>query len=310
MAFASANRTSIHYIAESAWGTTPATPTLKEVRLTGESLNANIEYITSNELRSDRMKSDLVQVAQAAGGGIDFELSYGSFDDFLSFVMMADWSTNVLKNGTTPKSCTIQKAFNDLAAVTYQNFPGSMFNGMSLNFETGSILTGSFDVLCKGANMTTTQITGATLTPSGTTDVMNAVANVSGIEVDGAPSTAFFSSLTMNMNNNLRQQRAIGNLDAIGIGLGSIDLTGNINIYFENMTEYNKFRNNTYFSFQFTVTDAATNAYTFLFPKVKYESMSIVATGLDTDVMAEATWRAIRDATEAAMVRVDRAPAA
>lgn len=67
------------------------------VRHTGESLKQDTTVITSEEIRSDRQIADIIRTGVGASGGVDFELSYGTFDDFLQAVLFsAGWSTEVL----------------------------------------------------------------------------------------------------------------------------------------------------------------------------------------------------------------------
>lgn len=87
MAFASSNRTAIRRIQETVFGTTPATPAFVDTRYTAESLNYSITNITSNEIRSDRQTSDLVQTEAEVSGSIDFEMSYESFEDFFQHAL-------------------------------------------------------------------------------------------------------------------------------------------------------------------------------------------------------------------------------
>lgn len=92
-----ANRISLAYVEESAYGTIPSgPPTLTRVRLTGESLGQNTGSTTSQELRSDRQIADLVRNDVDAGGEINFELSYGAFDTFFEAALLsADWEAEV-----------------------------------------------------------------------------------------------------------------------------------------------------------------------------------------------------------------------
>lgn len=83
MAFSDSNRVSIRWKAESAWGETPASSTLSELRLTGETLGHQKSTVMSDELRSDKMRADIVEVAANAGGDVSIELSLNTFDDFL-----------------------------------------------------------------------------------------------------------------------------------------------------------------------------------------------------------------------------------
>lgn len=95
------NRTQITYIKEAVYGVTPNTPQMQELRITGESLNKNISNKVSAEIRSDRQVTDLVQTSKAAQGDINFELSFGTFDDFLASALFSeDWTTPLTISGT------------------------------------------------------------------------------------------------------------------------------------------------------------------------------------------------------------------
>jgi len=89
--FADANRAQIRYIEESSFGVTPASGTTREVRLTSSSLTANKETVVSDELRADRMVSDIVEVSASSGGDINFEWSSGPQDEFLAAFLLSQW---------------------------------------------------------------------------------------------------------------------------------------------------------------------------------------------------------------------------
>lgn len=91
MSFADANRAQIRYIEESTFGVTPASGTAREVRLTSSSLTANKETVVSDELRADRMVSDIVEVSASSGGDINFEWSSGPQDEFLAAFLLSQW---------------------------------------------------------------------------------------------------------------------------------------------------------------------------------------------------------------------------
>lgn len=95
--FAETNRTGLYYVEETTWGEVPTgggnegTP----LRYTGESMNYNINYSTSQEIDPDAQVKDLVQTGAETTGGVNFELSYGSFDPFFAGALRNDWSTTV-----------------------------------------------------------------------------------------------------------------------------------------------------------------------------------------------------------------------
>src|SRR5690606_39236439 len=62
-------------------------------RFTGESLNNSLTTEQSQEIRPDRTLADLSVVDASAGGSIDIEFSYGSFDDLIEAALMSTWTT-------------------------------------------------------------------------------------------------------------------------------------------------------------------------------------------------------------------------
>ena len=213
----------------------------------------------------------------------------------------------MLRNGTTVKSFTLQKRFNDATAVQYNNFTGMHVNGMSMNFENGAILTGSMDFIGYTGDLTTTQFSGATNVGASTNDVMNSVSNLQNIEFDDVDTTGCtITSMTVDIANNLRAQNAIGSLAACGIGVGRFEVTGSISLYFEDETEYNKYTGNTAFKLSMRAEDGTGKAYVITAPRIKYESMTLASGGTDQDVILESSWRALRDATTDSTLQIDR----
>ena len=91
---ASSNRTQIRYVAETTWGTTPSSA-LKNFRDTGDSLVFNISTVQSNEIRSDRQVTDLIQTGASPGGGLNWELIWGNGDDFFESALYNSWSSDL-----------------------------------------------------------------------------------------------------------------------------------------------------------------------------------------------------------------------
>ena len=91
---AEANRAVLRYLAEdpACWGVTPSSGASREMRIISSSLTANKETVVSNELRADRMVSDVVEVAASSGGEINVEFSAGSLDDFMQAFLLGQWT--------------------------------------------------------------------------------------------------------------------------------------------------------------------------------------------------------------------------
>lgn len=309
----SANLVRLGYVLESVLGTTPSNPALKEFRFTRESLNYSIDNVVSEQIRSDRTESDTVQVSADAAGDIGFELSYGSHDDWLEAVLGGTWTTvsgNIanLLNGVIVRGFTVQKHFSDIqpAPGLFHNYRGVIPNSMSLNFEVGQIVTGAFGCLAFGSTQANAQIAGATTPAAPTTKPFNAVVDFQNFNIDGVPYSGCINSLTMNIANNFRAIKCIGSIFSTDMIPGSLQITGNMNLYFKDGTMYDKYISGLEFSFSFRMTDAAGNMLTFFVPRAKFESADVVAGGRNTDVMINATYRALYNVTNTCVLKVTR----
>lgn len=287
------SRTRLASIVEVTYGTTPATPTFLNQRFVSESLNANIENVVSNEIRADRNVTDLIQVGQNAGGSVNIELSYGSFDIWLESVMFGAWATDVLKNGTTQKSFTIEKTFEAGATDQYHRFTGAVANTLSLAIQAGQIVTGSFGFLAKTMTIAQAAIASSSYTAVNTNPVMNAASNFGSLTVTGA-SGIELTALNLNITNNLRQQPVVGSVASRGLSAGRFEVTGDLTAYFEDQSLYDLFIAGTAADLSFTLTDSA-GTYTFDVGNLKFETGEVVAGGNDQDVMVQMSFRGLFD---------------
>jgi len=107
--FADSNRASLRYLLEdaNAWGVTPASGAPREMRITGSQLAAQKETTTSEELRSDRMVSNIIEVGASAEGEVNFEFSAGAIDDFLAAFLYGGWSRPMTFDSNVGKSVSI-----------------------------------------------------------------------------------------------------------------------------------------------------------------------------------------------------------
>ncbi|MDJ0952478.1 MAG: phage tail tube protein [Acidimicrobiia bacterium] len=184
MTLAISNRASLRYIEEVTFGQTPATPAFNELRYNGESLNYNINNIISDEIRADRMTTDLIQVQADASGDVNFELSYGAFDDFLAGGLADTWGTLVAVSATDIDAAAGDNSFNtamgDFVAdgiiqgqwVEVRGFTDPANNGY---FRVTSVTSGK--IIVAGGTLVT-EAAGATITIGGSV-VRNGVTPIS-----------------------------------------------------------------------------------------------------------------------------------
>lgn len=92
MTFASTNRSNIRYILETQWGSTPTTGVTREARQVSNSMSVKKNVTKSNEIRDDRMVSDIIETEMMSDGGIHQEFSAGAMDDFFQAFVLGTWT--------------------------------------------------------------------------------------------------------------------------------------------------------------------------------------------------------------------------
>ena len=300
----SADLTALRYVKEVTFGVTPATPALKPFRYTGESLNFGIENTKSSEITPTRVETDLVQTSASAAGDVNIELSYGSYTDLLEGLFCSTFSSGVLENGITRHSFSIQKHFQDMAVPQFHTFNGCVVESLSLTMEVGKIVEGAFSFLALGNTVATSQITGATFSVPTTTTPMNAVTNVQNFSIDGVPYSGCISSLKLMIKNNVRAIMCIGSLQAKNMKLGTMEVTGDMEFYFEEGSTYQKFVAGTEFDISFDLEDGAGNTYNWVIPRAKFETGDVTAGGKNSDVMFKSKWRGLYDGTAGHVIQL------
>jgi hypothetical protein len=214
-------------------------------------------------------------------------------------------NTSRLVNGSTQRSFTLEKVFQDINQFfSYRGMTGSK---MSMNLQSGSIVTGSFDFMGKDSIRTgATQLPGAPVL-SKTFEMMNAVSGVGNIYEGGAVlAGTFIKQLSFGLDNALRGRDAIGTLGAVSIGAGTIDVQGSLDVYLADGSLYDKFVNNTSTSLSFRMTDAAGNGYIVTLPHVEYKDAKVQAGAINQDAMLSLPWEAMQDATTGKTIIIDR----
>lgn len=122
MAYSDSNFGRVAFVPEVTFGTTPATPTLQVARITSSDFAAQKETVVSDELRSDRMVSDVIEVAATSGGTLNFELSLGgTFDTILEAALCGTWTTTVNFSGAVTFAQTANTITDDATTGAFTN---------------------------------------------------------------------------------------------------------------------------------------------------------------------------------------------
>jgi hypothetical protein len=212
-----------------------------------------------------------------------------------------------LRNGTAAKSFTIQKHFSDVGE--YVAFTGMRVASLNLTVDTGSLITGAFSFQGKVASASGSSAGSGSPSAAPTNPVLNAIDNIEGLVVGDGSQAFSISSHNFTLDNTLRAQKAQGTLGSVGIGLGTLNVTGALTAYFENRSLYEQYLGFSTSSFAYRVIDAAGNAYIVTFPALKFTDGNPVAGGRDQDILAEMSWTAFRHPTLGFTAQIDRFPA-
>lgn len=285
MAFADSSQTRLAYVVEVAEGTTPSSPSFQNLRFTRESLRRAKESVVSEEITPHANVTDLTQVGRMANGSIEGEFSYGTYDVLLESLMRAVWTTNVLKNGVTPKSFTFEKTFEQGATDAFIRYVGCRIDTMQLQVTSKQIATVSFGVMGRGGTSGAAALSGATYANANSNPVLNAASHVGVLTVSGVSPAPRIKSLSLNVRQNLREQPEVGSLDLAGIGHGRLEVTGSAEVYFENLALYEAIHNDDTLGLSFTIGAASASKYTFEIPSIKLTGGEPETGGNNQDVM-------------------------
>jgi hypothetical protein len=209
-----------------------------------------------------------------------------------------------LTNGTTQRSFTIEREHADI--TQFFAFRGMTAGKLSLSFSSASKATGSFDFMGKDSVRGTSTVLG-TRTDSQTYEIMNAVTGVGNIYEGGSALTGTsIKSLTLDADNGLYGNDAIGSAGAVSIGSGGFVVSGTMEVYLADGTLYDKFINGTASSCSWSAVDAAGNGYVFTLPNIKFKDAKVQGGTLSGPAMLSLPFDAFMDATLLKTLVIDR----
>lgn len=118
----STNSGRLSYVKQADCAVVPPNPTMQIVRFNSSDMAYTKETTTSDELDSSGMTADVPEVGASSGGGINFEWSAGTYDDWLESVFRGTWGTGISSTGApgaivaATRTLTITGAFTNAVA--------------------------------------------------------------------------------------------------------------------------------------------------------------------------------------------------
>lgn len=219
-------------------------------------------------------------------------------------------SGKMLRNGIMKRSFVVEQGFTDVSK--YFRFNGQRLGTMSLDLASGAVINGSFGFQGASAEQGDTSFADSTTTDvTTTTSTVNATENVGDIRESSAMDILAntVQSFSLNVDNALRDQSAVGEKYPKGIGYGRQTVSGSMTVYFENGNLYDKFLNHTYTQLSIDAFDGAAtpNRIRITLPRVIFQTDNPNVGGIDQDVTESIDFTAIYDPTTRCQIQIDLA---
>ena len=283
MAQALGSRTSLQFVEEVTYGTTPVAPgagSCFKIPFTSESLAQEIANFVSQEIRADRTVPYVVQGNKRVQGQINIELGSDSHARLIKHALGPTVATagggpytHIIKGqNVLPVGFTLEKAFNDLGQFFL--YKGCKINRLTMNFPQEGFITASVDIL--GREETTS---GATIQASPTSYSEDPYTSFEAVLSEATHGVSFASLATVqaasfSLVNGIKEDNfVIGDRRRYTEPEGRRVITGQLTVFFEDLTLYNKFVNGTTAKLLIVATKG-TNTFTVYFPKVVYAGAS------------------------------------
>ena len=307
MAFAQGSRSSLSYITEATFGTTPA-GNFTNLPFSTHSLNLTKDRVAGNDIQADRMQRVDRHGNRQVAGDIVVDLRDGDYDDLLEAAMLSTWDTapatapDELKVGTTPKFFSIEDYAADIDQARL--FTGMTVSTMGVSLAPNQMVTTTFGMVGKDMTISATEKTQDAASGAAPFDAYSgdlAIGNVG-----ASASVAIVTGLDFTLTNSFAPTFVIGDDSAPSLEYGRAEVEGTLTAYFEDSALINRFLNETESEIVVSVNDpTAANQYTFTFPKVKINSADVGVDG-PTSRIVNMSFVALYDATLGTNLMIQR----
>ena len=275
MAFSQGSRSSLSFVTEATFGTTPA-GSFANLPFSTHSLNLTKDVLTGTDIEADRMPRVNRQGNRQVGGDIVVDLRDGDYDLLLESAMLSAFTTNVLKVGVAPKFFSIEDYASDIDQARL--FTGMSVSTMGISLAPNQMVTTTFGMVGKDMTMSATEKTQTAASGAQPFDAYSGDISIGNV---GSPSAvAIVTALDFTLNNSYAPTFVIGDDSAPSLEYGRAEVEGTMTAYFENAALIDRFLNETETAIQVSVDDpTGANAYTFDFPRVKINSADVGVDG-------------------------------
>ena len=224
------------------------------------------------------------------------------YDAFLESAMLNAWSTDVLKVGVSPKFFSIEDYASDIDQARL--FTGMSVSSMAVSLAPNQMVTTTFGMVGKDMSISGTQKTQTAASGAAPFDAYSGDVAIG--NVGSRTAVAIVTGIDFTLNNSFSPTFVIGDSSAPSLEYGRAEIEGTFTAYFEDLALINRFLNETETELSVSVNDpTGTNAYTFLFPRIKINSADVGVDG-PTSRIINMSFVALYDSTQATNLKITR----
>ena len=202
----------------------------------------------------------------------------------------------------------VERRFEDHSPVTRELFLGMALNNFNLTLSPQAIAVGSltwfgFNSAVSDNSPSYPELYAALPNDVGAEqfDVYNTSSDIGrlgrGVDAIDAGGVNFVLEATIEINNNLRRQPAVGVFGAAGIGVGELSVTGTLSTYFDNDEILQVILNNEETTLDLITQGGDGRSMVFDMPRIKFSGGAPDVPGKNQDVTIPGTYQAILSPT-------------
>ena len=245
---------------------------------------------------------------RATGAGLDLNVPTGWQTDSGAADRIAIFFGDVLRNGNDNISAhqnIVEESFTDHTPISYVSFLEMAVNTLTQNLSPQAIASGSVNFFGTTALASTVEAdlysdAPATRDPASAFNVYNTSSNVArlgrGADVVGSGGVNCVTEATVEINNNLRRNNAVGVFGACAIGTGELAVSGSLGTYFDDLSLFTDLLNGAETSVDFGLRSINGRVLLTDLPRIKYNGGAPTVPGKNTDVILNLTYDALLDA--------------
>lgn len=288
----------VAYVAEVTPGVTPATPAFKLLRATDEDTAVERQFSFSAEKDGKRGQKNANLIGRKGSGGYKGELVYGANDDIIEGLLCGAWATDVIVDGKSKLTFTIETKFETGGTDIYKRLRGAEVESMSFNYKANDVATFSVGFMARASDFANAGVAGATYAAVNSNPVLT-TADFASLTMTGL-TVGCVASLDVDFKNNLDPLNCLGSIDVTDFTQGTFEASGKMSVVLSD-DEYDllqAYSAGTATSLSFQAGRSAGSRYLFELPNVIFEDMKVTADGGEgKSVLMDISWRALQSSS-------------